>query len=272
MKPVAFLTVGRNRPDPVQAREAYKFGHLIIRDWLAALPGELWSIPSVLPGWTIADLASHLANVARSVSSLKPAPRGTAGLTPVPYMSGYAPAARDIADAARDVTESAGGSPAELLAATDKYVAAATRTLEGYGSDDPVVQAPWGPIRLGDYLATRAIELAVHADDLARSVLGMEAPTVPNDVTRLAVRTLLDGLVERAPGRAVEVRVPPFAAVQCVGGPRHTRGTPSNVVEMDPTTWLRLATGRMSWADAFAAGELSASGERADLTPYLPLL
>ena len=79
------------------------------------------------------------------------------------------------------------------------------------------------------------------------------------------------GLAERAPGRAVEVRVPPFAAIQCVEGQRHTRGTPPNVVEMDATTWLRLATGRLSWADAVAEARLSASGTRADLSPYLPL-
>ena len=61
---------------------------------------------------------------------------------------------------------------------------------------------------------------------------------------------LLDLLAADAPGRAVEVRVPPYAAVQCVEGPRHTRGTPPNVVEMDPVTWVLLATGRLSWADA----------------------
>jgi hypothetical protein len=88
---------------------------------------------------------------------------------------------------------------------------------------------------------------------------------------RFAVRHLLDVLAAAAPGRTVEVRVPPYAAVQCVPGPRHTRGTPPNVVELDPRTWLELATGRLSWADAVAAGRVSASGTRADLSPYLPL-
>ena len=89
---------------------------------------------------------------------------------------------------------------------------------------------------------------------------------------RVAVKTLLGILVERHPGRSVEVRVPPFAAVQAIDGPRHTRGTPSNVVEADPTTWLRLASGRLAWNDARQAGLLSASGERADLSAVLPLL
>jgi Bacterial SCP ortholog len=91
------------------------------------------------------------------------------------------------------------------------------------------------------------------------------------DAARAAVRFLLDALAERAPGRAVEVRVPPFAAVQCVAGPRHTRGTPPNVVETDPVTWLELATGRLDWAAAVAAGRVRASGPRADISGYLPV-
>jgi Bacterial SCP ortholog len=79
-------------------------------------------------------------------------------------------------------------------------------------------------------------------------------------------------LADRAPGRAVEVRVPPYAAVQCIEGPRHTRGTPSNVVETDPLTWLALATGRSGWAQAVATGKVRASGPRADLSAWLPLL
>jgi hypothetical protein len=86
---------------------------------------------------------------------------------------------------------------------------------------------------------------------------------------RLAVKVLLDRLASDVPGRSVEVRVPPYAAVQCVEGPRHTRGTPPNVVELDPRTWIMLATGRLDWAAA--ADAISASGARADLSAYLPL-
>jgi len=89
---------------------------------------------------------------------------------------------------------------------------------------------------------------------------------------REAARYLAGLLAAQAPGRAVEVRVPPYAAVQCIGGPRHTRGTPPNLVEMDPVTWVRLALGLASWADARAAGTVRASGVRADLGPYLPVL
>src|SRR5262249_19284275 len=81
------------------------------------------------------------------------------------------------------------------------------------------------------------------------------------------------GVLERlAPGRAVEVRVPPFAAIQCVEGPRHTRGTPPNVVETDAVTWVLLATGRTDWRAGIASGTGRASGPRADVSQYLPLV
>jgi hypothetical protein len=85
------------------------------------------------------------------------------------------------------------------------------------------------------------------------------------------VKLTLAALVEKSPGRAIEVRIPPYAAVQCGDGPKHTRGTPANVIEMDADTWLSLASGERTWADAMAAGLISASGVRADLTELLPL-
>ena len=88
---------------------------------------------------------------------------------------------------------------------------------------------------------------------------------------RDAVRDLLRGLATKAPGRSVEVRVPPFGAVQCVPGPRHTRGTPPNVVECDPITWVLLGTGRLDWRDAVAQGKIRASGIRADISDYMPI-
>lgn len=93
----------------------------------------------------------------------------------------------------------------------------------------------------------------------------------PREAVRTAVRFTLEELAFVAPGNAVEVRVPPDGAVQAVPGPRHTRGTPPNVVETDPATWLELATGTLDWSDAVAGGRLRASGERADLSAWLPL-
>jgi hypothetical protein len=89
---------------------------------------------------------------------------------------------------------------------------------------------------------------------------------------RLLTKHFLALLEQRAPGHSVEVRVPPYAAVQVVPGVRHTRGTPPAVVEMDAATWVALATGELTWADAEGSARVRASGERADLSPYLPLI
>ena len=85
------------------------------------------------------------------------------------------------------------------------------------------------------------------------------------------VKKSLAILAAKAPGRAIEVRIPPYSAVQCGEGPTHTRGTPPNVIEMDAETWLALANGETNWAAAMATGKINASGARADLTDYLPL-
>ncbi|TFB86745.1 sterol carrier family protein [Cryobacterium luteum] len=92
------------------------------------------------------------------------------------------------------------------------------------------------------------------------------------EIRAQAVRYTLQLLAEQAEGNTLEVRVPPFGAVQCVAGPRHTRGTPPNVIETDAATWLGLATGALSWADGLASGAIHASGARADLTGHVPVL
>lgn len=128
----------------------------------------------------------------------------------------------------------------------------------------------FGGMPLGDFLVTRTVELTVHTDDL-NAAAGL---AVPHDRQALAActRVLADALASKAPGGSVELRVPPYAVVQCVEGPRHTRGTPPNVVETDPLTWARLATGRTPWGEALAEARLQASGDRADLAPWLPVL
>ena len=112
--------------------------------------------------------------------------------------------------------------------------------------------------------------------DLAASVQRVlreydEGRTPSRDDERAAVRATLDELVTRAPGRSVEVRIPPYAAVQAVEGRVHRRGTPSAVVETDARTWLMLAAGALTFTEAVSEGKVSASGERCDLSPYLPL-
>lgn len=102
------------------------------------------------------------------------------------------------------------------------------------------------------------------------SGLGAEAVRSGQDVA-LAVRYLLQVLEDEAPGNTLEVRVPPYGAVQVVEGPRHTRGTPPNVVEMSGETWIALATGRLGWDAAVADAMVTASGTRADLRDHLPV-
>jgi hypothetical protein len=119
----------------------------------------------------------------------------------------------------------------------------------------------------------RAGHPGVGERSLAAALAALDAgQPPPRPELRTAVRYLLDLLAARAPGRAIEVRVPPYAAVQCGEGPRHTRGTPPNVVETDPVTWIRLATGGLTWAEASRNGQVAASGVRADLSAFLPLL
>jgi hypothetical protein len=120
----------------------------------------------------------------------------------------------------------------------------------------------------------RPIVSAAHSKFTAVSgaLAALDAGRTPEPgLLRDASRALLAELAKRAPGRTIEVRVPPYGAVQCGEGPRHTRGTPPNVVEMDPLTWLRLATGRLGWAEAVADGRIQASGNRADISAYVPI-
>jgi hypothetical protein len=113
---------------------------------------------------------------------------------------------------------------------------------------------------------------SANSDAVSPVVADLRAGRDPDAAqVRDAVRLLLTLLRRRAPGRSVEVRIPPYGAIQCVEGPAHKRGTPPNVVEMDPITFVLLATGRLAWEDALRDGRVTASGTRADLSPHLPV-
>ncbi len=123
--------------------------------------------------------------------------------------------------------------------------------------------------------ALRAVDPAAPPEEdlVAQVVRAVSAADAPDrSALRLACRLSARLLAERVPGRSVELRVPPHVAVQCVPGPRHTRGTPPNVVEVEPLAWVRLATGALGWQEAVRDGRVRASGERSDLSEHLPLL
>jgi len=145
------------------------------------------------------------------------------------------------------------------------------------GSPDGAVREDGGMARaridddLGRAALTTMLAIA-EANGIDQADGSALAASVDRSTLALVVRYTLQLLAEQAPGGTVEVRVPPYAAVQCVEGPKHTRGTPPNVIETDAGTWIALARGTLSWADAKASGRVHASGQRADLTGHLPVL
>ncbi|MYS24582.1 TIGR03083 family protein [Streptomyces sp. DvalAA-14] len=242
-------------------------GH--VREAAAKLTPQQWAAPSGLPGWDVRLLVVHIVRqveALRVILAEQPAPRGT---KPV-GLDAWARSTAAIADQLDASTRTAAATTADPVAALDAEAALLGGQQQEALRTDRLTTRPFGGMRALDFTVTRLVELVVHGDDLARAT-GVEV-TMDRQALAAVVRLLADALATAAPGNSVEVRIPPYAAVQCVEGPRHTRGTPPNVVETDPLTWIRLATGRESWAEALAAARVAASGERADLGPYLPVM
>lgn len=243
----------------------------ILVDWLGGLSAEDFSVASVLPEWDIRRLTGHLVLVHAGLLQALEQPTG---LAPVPLAIWVRRYRRDVEQIEARTSEATGtASGYELVA----RLADARAALEVRLADPlpAVIDAARGPTASADFLATRVVEAVVHADDLSRSLPHREPVELTRKGLSVCSRTLTTILAGQHPGRSIEVRVPPFAAVQCgIGdpGPRHTRGTPPNVVETDALSFLRLATGRTSWAEAVHSGRVAASGLRADLSAALPLL
>jgi uncharacterized protein (TIGR03083 family) len=258
------------RPDPEQMRAALLAQTDQVASWLDGLDETAWAAPSVLPGWTVSVLAGHVAGVLREIPVLLSRVSPEA---PQPLAHHFPPESAVPDDAERDGEAAAWADTAPAVVRSE-FAAAATAARDALADMSPLatVAVSRGPAAVADVLLTRVWELVVHADDLGRSLPDNPPPELDPGAVRVSTRGLADLLVARAPGRSVELRVPPYVAVQCVPGPRHTRGTPPNVVETDPVSWLRLACGRVRWADEVATGAVRASGERSDLSAYLPLL
>jgi uncharacterized protein (TIGR03083 family) len=253
--------------DPAKIRSAVLAQLGNVRQAVGTLTPEQLAAPTRLGGWTVRELVAHIGMavtaVHRSLDLPEPA-RQDAVLLDWPFATVASASAID--DFTRGLTE----RHPDL----DTYLADAEEGLrERLDAHPPtrLLQTNAGALPLADYLVTRTVELVVHTDDLNAAVPGLDVP-YDRQALAAATRLLADALAVKAPGGATEVRVPPYAVVQCVAGPRHTRGTPPNVVETDPLTWVRLATGRLDWKDAVADAKVSASGERADLGGLLPLM
>ncbi|MEV4684008.1 maleylpyruvate isomerase family mycothiol-dependent enzyme [Streptomyces kurssanovii] len=251
--------------DPATTRAAVlaQFGH--VRQAVDGLTDDQFALPTRLGDWTVRELAAHIAMVAGLVTRYLRLPEpDKQDLALLDWPFATVTAAGQVDEDTRAFAE--GGAVTELFDRT----AAGLEELLPTADAERLVPMRFGGMRLGDFLVTRTVELIVHTDDL-NDATGLD---IPYDRRALAActRLLADALAVKAPGASTEVRVPPFAVVQCVEGPRHTRGTPPNVVETDPLTWIRLATGRTGWREALDSAKVGASGERADLGALLPIL
>ncbi|CAG6394784.1 maleylpyruvate isomerase family mycothiol-dependent enzyme [Streptomyces cocklensis] len=241
-----------------------------VRDAVRALPEAAYALPSGLPGWDVRLLVAHIVRQVDVLGVLLAEPEPVPG-GPLTGLDAWTQETGPIADRLDATTRAAAEA---MEAGPAAAVEAAAGRLAGLRDEalrpGRLLPEPFGGMRALDFTVTRLVELVVHSDDLARAT-GREVP-LDRQALAAVVRVLADALAAKAPGNAVEVRVPPYAAVQCVEGPRHTRGTPPNVVETDPLTWIRLATGRTGWAEALESAAVAASGERADLAAYLPVM
>ncbi|MET9734254.1 sterol carrier family protein [Streptomyces sp. NPDC006458] len=253
--------------DPAKIRAAVLAQFGAVRRAVGTLTPDQLALPTRLGDWTVRDLAAHLTMTVAAVSRALDRPEPPkADVALLDYPSVTAPFAEAIADGTRRLADAEPDLDALYTRTEDELTA---RLAAAPASR--VLDMRAGAMALTDFLVTRTVELVVHSDDLNAAVPGLDIP-FEKQALAACTRLLADALAAKAPGGATEVRVPPYAVVQCVEGPRHTRGTPPNVVETDPLTWIRLATGRVTWSDARDAAQVSASGERADLSGLLPLM
>ena len=249
---------------------AYAAQQAALVSWLRALPSAAAERPSRLAGWTVQQLAFHTTEVPRALTrALASEPPSERPLSIAGYTAKWRDSAAQIEQ--RDRAGADGLSLADLAALHEQQGAAMLAAL-GAAEADRVVAARRGPIRVTDLLSTRVNELVVHSLDLSASVPQVAPVELDKQALGVSCRMLAAILAERVPGRTVELRVPPYAAVQCVEGPRHTRGTPANVVEVAPVTWVELATGRLSWTEAWLPGDCRSAASAPTSPRHLPVL
>ena len=234
-----------------------------------ALQPEDWASPTRLGDWSVKELVAHLAGnpwwLTRCASELTNA---KAKVDAQSYFDTY-----DAGDVDRTAKNRAEESSPDYLIGMLRATTA--EAIELIATMDPaqVICGGDAPITFADMTFTRVVEAVVHGLDLAAATGSFEQEPA---ALKVVARWCAQRLERTHKGRTIEVRIPPVAAVQIAGpqgdGPRHKRGTPPNTVETDPTTWIELATGRVTWSEAVAAHRVSASGRLADLDWALPVL
>lgn len=254
--------------DPITVGSALLAQTQAVRRAASQLSGEQLAGPSGLPGWDVHHLLVHMAQQLEAVPRFldQPAPAGNKAQVD---LTTWALSTASVADRLDELTQEAALATPDANARIDDAVRQLNEVLPQARSTR-LIPHVFGPMRAVDFLVTRLVELVVHSDDLAVAT-GVEVD-FDREALAAVTRLLADALVGKAPGGSVELRVPPFVAVQCVAGAKHTRGTPPHVIETDARTWLRLATGRLTWAEATEGILLNVKGERADLSTVLPIL
>lgn len=237
-----------------QLRAAFEAQAVLLVDALAAADPQA---PTRCAGWQVGHLDRHLGALVQSLATAAATPAPTRGpVTGTPLS--WAQALPGLADVIDETARTHGPTLADALPVF--------RTALATADPDTMITQRTGTHPLRDALLFRVIELVAHGRDLP-------APRAPDkQALKLTVKALAQILAAKAPGQHVEARIPPYSAVQCIAGPRHTRGTPPNVVECEPVAFVELCTGRLSWTDATRDGRVRTWGDRADLSPWLPLL
>jgi uncharacterized protein (TIGR03083 family) len=262
------MAVPRLRP-----QEALLEQSRAVLGWLNGLPTEAFERPTVLPRWSVRQLAGHLILVHAGLAQSLDQPTREVALPIHEFVTRYRRDVEMIMAATLEASARLTGP--EVVAQLESAIDDLAARLDAGVEMSRAISTRRGPTTIEDYVATRIVELVIHTDDLNRSVPEVAPADLHRSALSRCTRTLAGILAGQHPGRSIEVRVPPYAAVQCAisdPGPTHTRGTPPNVVETDPLTFLRLATGRTTWSDAVANGSVHASGLRANLASVLPLL
>jgi uncharacterized protein (TIGR03083 family) len=247
------MTAQTRRIDPATVRKSLASQWRAHVEFAGGLNADQLAAPSVLEGWTTELLVRHVALSAMLVTMWGVRPAEAVDGDVATWTAKAESAAADIDGATRSL-------PWDDDSLANAF-AAAESTMDAM-ADEELITVNIGGIKLADFLVTRVIEAVVHADDLGRST-GVAFPH-DEEALAVAVQALANSFADRVPGDAVELRVAPHVVVMCVAD----RAASPQVVEMDPATWMRLATGRITWDEAENAGQVPASV----LGEHLPLM